>query len=44
MQAISPNEYAGIIYLCERYCDLWVDFWDTQMLILEQQVKEKVIA
>jgi hypothetical protein len=42
MQAISPTEYARITYLCERYCDLWVDFWNAQMSILEQQVKEEV--
>lgn len=44
MQAISPTEYAKITDLCECYCDLWVDFWNAQMLSLEQPVKEKVTA
>jgi hypothetical protein len=44
MQAISPHEYARIADLCECYSNLWVDFWNTQMSLLELPVKQKVTA
>ncbi|NJN88845.1 MAG: hypothetical protein HC881_24390 [Leptolyngbyaceae cyanobacterium SL_7_1] len=36
MQAILPEHYSAIAELCLRYCDLWVEFWDAQMSLLQQ--------
>ncbi|NJL35473.1 MAG: hypothetical protein HC840_32770 [Leptolyngbyaceae cyanobacterium RM2_2_4] len=38
MQAILPERYSSIAELCLRYCDLWVEFWDTQMSLLQEQL------
>lgn len=34
MQALSPAQYDDITKLCQKYCDLWVEFWDAQMNLL----------
>jgi len=34
MQALTPAQYDDIAKLCNRYCDLWVEFWNTQMTLL----------
>ena len=36
MQALAPEQYAVITDLCEQYCDMWAQFWDTQMTLLNQ--------
>ncbi|MGB7086134.1 MAG: hypothetical protein WBD47_11320 [Phormidesmis sp.] len=36
MQALVPEKYELISDLCEQYCDLWVEFWDSQMDLLAQ--------
>ena len=36
MQALVPEQYEIITDLCEEYCDLWVEFWDSQMALLNQ--------
>lgn len=36
MQALVPEQYKVTIDLCEQYCDLWVEFWDTQVALLNQ--------
>ena len=34
MQAITPDQYDDIAKLSQKYCDLWVEFWDAQMSLL----------
>lgn len=36
MQALTPSAYDNIAQLCEHYCDLWVEFWDAQMSLLNE--------
>lgn len=36
MQAIAPAQYDDIAKLCQKYCDLWVEFWDAQMNLLTE--------
>jgi hypothetical protein len=33
-ESITPDEYKRISSLCERYCDLWVEFWNVQIELL----------
>jgi hypothetical protein len=40
MQSLNSNQYERIEKLCDRYCDLWVDFWNVQM----KRVREKELV
>lgn len=42
MQSLSPDQYANVEAMCEKYCDLWVSFWDAQMKLVE--AKQKVLV
>ncbi|MGF1536075.1 MAG: hypothetical protein ACFB4J_06265 [Elainellaceae cyanobacterium] len=45
MQALTPDQYEEIAALCQRYCDLWVRFWDAQMDLLNSaEVPAMLIA
>ncbi|MBW4651128.1 MAG: hypothetical protein KME06_20925 [Kastovskya adunca ATA6-11-RM4] len=37
MQSLLPTEYERVTALCDRYCDLWMAFWDAQMLLTQEQ-------
>lgn len=30
-QSLTPESYTELENLCDRYCDLWVEFWDLQI-------------
>lgn len=44
MQSLSPDKYEKIEKLCEEYCDLWAEFWDTQMELIDKKAKVLVSA
>ena len=44
MQSLSPDKYARTEKLFEEYCDLWVEFWDAQMKLIDQKVEALVSA
>ncbi|MEB3355685.1 MAG: hypothetical protein VKK04_03000 [Synechococcales bacterium] len=44
MQALLPDQYETILQVCSRYCDLWVEFWDAQMQLLERAEPVPAIA
>lgn len=44
MQSLSPEQYESIEAMCEQYCNLWVNFWDVQMTLVENQEKVLVSA
>ena len=31
IQALRPQDYEQVSQLCDKYCDLWMTFWDTQV-------------
>lgn len=35
MQGLTPDRYADIRQGCLAYCDLWVEFWNTQLHLLD---------
>lgn len=44
MQALVPGQYEVITDLCDQYCDLWVEFWDSQMALLNQPAMSVAMA
>lgn len=44
MQGLTPDRYADIRQKCLTYCDLWVEFWDTQLSLLNAEQLAKITA
>lgn len=44
MQALVPGQYEAITGLCDQYCDLWVEFWNGQMALLNQPAMSVAMA
>jgi hypothetical protein len=44
MQGLTPDRYADIRQGCLAYCDLWVEFWDVQLSLLNTKQRTKIAA